>query len=441
MFKCRKCGTVLDENDKFCGYCGTKQESNKKEVVVDRVDEADRHKVNENKEDAYEVNVDKVNMNNVDMPIKNHEQAKPTNQSSEDSSNDGKKQIIESKKHIEDTQGIDYGQLKNHNIYTQDKLDEILKVKTKINPDINSKKPRKNKSFTPIIIFLFVLAFTGSYIFFSMSSTKNSSKTDDTSTTSINSNNSSKEKSSVPTTKSISQTNKVSKKTGGYILPNSDKEPLTSYDLKNMSKEQLALARNEIFARHGYKFGEPFKSYFQSKSWYSVNPNYTNDMKELSPLERHNAKTILIAEGKGENLDPNYDADYYENNYNGANNSESNNKDYHYIQSAIVGYLNNMAEAINSNDYSKVSPYIVPDSKLEMYQRKLIKNLNSQNIKEKWKNFRITNIQHIDNGLYKVSTHETYVIYSGGEERQKEFDYVYTVEGNGTTWGLSNIEN
>lgn len=100
-----------------------------------------------------------------------------------------------------------------------------------------------------------------------------------------------------------------------------------------------------------------------------------------------------------------------------------------------------MAEAINSNDYSKVSSYIVPNSKLETYQSNLVKNLNSQNIKEKWISSRITNIQNIGNGSYKVSTHETYVIYSGGEERQKEFDYVYTVEGNGTNWRLSDIEN
>lgn len=289
MFKCRKCGTVLGENDKFCSYCGTKQDSNKKEVVLDKGDEVNTYKVNKNKEDTgkedkYEVNIDKVNVDNVGMPVKNDGQTKNTNQPSGESSDYRRNQSIETKKHIEDTQSIDYRKLKNYDIYVQNKLDDTSKAETKGNPDINDKKPRKSKSFTPIIIFLFVLAFTGSYIFFSKNSIKNNSKTDTTSATAMNSNNSSKEKSSEPTNKSISQTDKVTKKTGGYILPNSDKEPLTSYDLKNMSKEQLALARNEIFARHGYKFGEPFKSYFESKSWYRVNPNYTNDKKELSPL-------------------------------------------------------------------------------------------------------------------------------------------------------------
>ncbi|WP_241428102.1 YARHG domain-containing protein [Clostridium sp. DJ247] len=34
-----------------------------------------------------------------------------------------------------------------------------------------------------------------------------------------------------------------------------------------LSKEELALVRNEIFARHGYVFQtDPYKSYFNGKS-------------------------------------------------------------------------------------------------------------------------------------------------------------------------------
>lgn len=52
-----------------------------------------------------------------------------------------------------------------------------------------------------------------------------------------------------------------------YIFKASDKEYLTEDDVRGMSKEQLALARNEIFARHGYVFNdEQYKKYFSAKS-------------------------------------------------------------------------------------------------------------------------------------------------------------------------------
>nr|WP_243186944.1 YARHG domain-containing protein [Clostridium muellerianum] len=98
-----------------------------------------------------------------------------------------------------------------------------------------------------------------------------------------------------------------------YILPYSNKKPITKNDLKGLSKKQLQLARNEIFARHGYVFGEPFKSYFKSKSWYKEDRSFTGEGKQLSALERHNIKTILIQEGN--KVSPGYDSDYKESDY------------------------------------------------------------------------------------------------------------------------------
>ena len=113
--------------------------------------------------------------------------------------------------------------------------------------------------------------------------------------------------------KTIKDTNK---KSNSYIFPYSNVKPLSKSELKNMSKEKLALARNEIFARHGYVFdGEPYKSYFDEKTWYKPNPNFTGEGKQLSPLERHNIKTIMKVEGLDKNLEPNYDSDYNGENY------------------------------------------------------------------------------------------------------------------------------
>ena len=54
-----------------------------------------------------------------------------------------------------------------------------------------------------------------------------------------------------------------------YIFPDSNTEYLTETDVENLSVDELALARNEIIARHGRIFtDEKYKVYFESKSWY-----------------------------------------------------------------------------------------------------------------------------------------------------------------------------
>lgn len=89
------------------------------------------------------------------------------------------------------------------------------------------------------------------------------------------------------------------KNSSDYILPNSDKAYLTEEDLSGLSKEKLALARNEIFARHGYVFKEePFKSYFEGKSWYSKNPNLDGSDSGLNDYEIANYKVIQNWEKK-----------------------------------------------------------------------------------------------------------------------------------------------
>lgn len=87
--------------------------------------------------------------------------------------------------------------------------------------------------------------------------------------------------------------------TGDYILPNSDNQYLKESDLESLSKEQLALARNEIFARHGYVFTmDEFKDYFTTKSWYSPNPSYDGSDSTLNEYEIANYKLIQELEKK-----------------------------------------------------------------------------------------------------------------------------------------------
>lgn len=99
-------------------------------------------------------------------------------------------------------------------------------------------------------------------------------------------------------------------KDSAYVIKDSDKNPITQEQLKGLTKDQLAMARNEILARHGYVYNsEPYKSYFNSKSWYKPNPKFKGQKADLSPLERHNVKEIMVAEGT--KPEANYDADYH----------------------------------------------------------------------------------------------------------------------------------
>ena len=85
-----------------------------------------------------------------------------------------------------------------------------------------------------------------------------------------------------------------------YILPESASRLLTEADLENLTQEDLRIARNEIYARHGRKFlDEGLQEYFNGKSWYNgtIEPD---DFKEdmLSEIERTNEDTIVNYETK-----------------------------------------------------------------------------------------------------------------------------------------------
>lgn len=76
-----------------------------------------------------------------------------------------------------------------------------------------------------------------------------------------------------------------------YIFP-SDSEYVTADDLYGKTKTEVALMRNEIYARHGYIFEtEPYKSYFNSKYWYVPDKHFNENM--LSKLEKENKDFIV----------------------------------------------------------------------------------------------------------------------------------------------------
>lgn len=78
---------------------------------------------------------------------------------------------------------------------------------------------------------------------------------------------------------------------GDYILSGSEFKRLSEGEIDALSLEQLRLARNEIYARHGYIFkSEDLKAYFSQQKWYHPDASY--DGTTLSEVEKYNVELI-----------------------------------------------------------------------------------------------------------------------------------------------------
>ncbi len=80
-----------------------------------------------------------------------------------------------------------------------------------------------------------------------------------------------------------------------YQIADSAQRDLSEDELEDMSMQQLYLARNEVFARHGYDFSsEMLAEYFAGRDWYQRAPGFKDP--ELSATEIRNVELILRVE-------------------------------------------------------------------------------------------------------------------------------------------------
>ena len=86
----------------------------------------------------------------------------------------------------------------------------------------------------------------------------------------------------------------------GYVLSDSDTHRYTRSELSGLSSWELKVARNEIYARHGYVFkSDDLREHFGNCSWYSPNPRYSPgefDESLLNDIERANVDLISSME-------------------------------------------------------------------------------------------------------------------------------------------------
>ena len=84
---------------------------------------------------------------------------------------------------------------------------------------------------------------------------------------------------------------------GDYIFPNSSSQKLTKSDIRSIDRSLWPYARNEILARHGYKFSkDKYDKYFRSKSWYTPG-GYSSS--SLNSIEWYNIDLIKWMEENG----------------------------------------------------------------------------------------------------------------------------------------------
>ena len=82
--------------------------------------------------------------------------------------------------------------------------------------------------------------------------------------------------------------------TGEYFFPESSNRYLTDEEISAYSSDQLELAKNEIYARHGRQFVTDYiADYFNSKSWYqgTIDPD-TFDAEQNSIFNEYELANI-----------------------------------------------------------------------------------------------------------------------------------------------------
>ncbi|WP_022762597.1 YARHG domain-containing protein [Butyrivibrio sp. AD3002] len=88
-----------------------------------------------------------------------------------------------------------------------------------------------------------------------------------------------------------------------YVLWGSDCEYIDKSYISSLTNEELRIARNEIYARHGRMFNsDDLQNYFNSKSWYSprYSPDEFNAMGDsmLNAYEKANRDAIAAEENR-----------------------------------------------------------------------------------------------------------------------------------------------
>ncbi|WP_042143495.1 zinc ribbon domain-containing protein [Paucisalibacillus sp. EB02] len=110
------------------------------------------------------------------------------------------------------------------------------------------------------------------------------------------------------------------------------------------------------------------------------------------------------------------------------------------ISQVTEEYVYQLVEAINSNDYDKVRPYIKDGSALDDMQQDLVARLNDNGVTQEVISVSITNIEEDGENWIVTTNEEIKVIYESGEEETNDYVWKYTAVQDGDDVVLVNIE-
>ncbi len=82
---------------------------------------------------------------------------------------------------------------------------------------------------------------------------------------------------------------------GEQILPFSSSMRISLADVKGLSSDEMCIAKNEIWARHGRKFDNKWlQNYFNQQSWYTPTTDPDDFLKVYSPTDIENDNAALL---------------------------------------------------------------------------------------------------------------------------------------------------
>lgn len=96
------------------------------------------------------------------------------------------------------------------------------------------------------------------------------------------------------------ETEPETKQEEGFIFPDSDSRLLTEEELEAMTVEELAIARNELYARRGRVFSGKWGEYFGGKDWYEplIPGDQFDEEAIFNQFEKANRDMIVRTERK-----------------------------------------------------------------------------------------------------------------------------------------------
>lgn len=88
-----------------------------------------------------------------------------------------------------------------------------------------------------------------------------------------------------------------------YLFENSSSIKIDNTELSSLTIEELDIAKNEIFARHGHDFSsKTLREYFKEKKWYNAIEGKRVTVSELNKIEQENVTLIDLEINKRKNI-------------------------------------------------------------------------------------------------------------------------------------------